>query len=824
MSEAPYPPRPFVPASLMAMTGWVVVGNFVLRGFVGALALGGVLAVATCALGFLWLLIELGDRLRRDGVCESSAYSAAEQDHPSPTDRPQRRVAMAGVVCLLMLASCVLAGRSLARTDAFAREVAEASISSASLTVASDPSKTETGWFCRADVVTQAGSTGSVWLSSPEPVTFGERMRVVGRFSPNEEDEWGTTSRARGVSGRIRSVKVLERQPASGLVGALGRLRGWVVGRIEPERGEARALMAGVIAADRSQLKAQGTEDVFATVGLSHLVAVSGSHLVVVGAGLEALLVALGASFRVRALGVMAIAGLYVMFCANPASAVRSWVMLGAGLLGRGLGRRSHAPSSVALAGIAMCALDPTCACDLGFVLSVLSVCALALFSSHAEALLACLVTPASSGVVTETRRRVLARLPSCARRALRPVRGLVRAARSTFAASLVCQMATLPACAVTFGRVSLLAPVANVVVGPLFGPIVSVGVVGSTLSWVPLVGESLLFVTEVLCSLAVWLARLLASLPYASIPVELEPVWELAPVALAVAWLATWPCPTKGQLTLVGGLGVVGCICVVLWGVVLVTPRVVVLDVGQGDAILIRDGPRAVLVDTGPDDAVVAALARQHVYALDAVIITHLHDDHTGGLDALPGLVSVATVYIGEGVSDDLPAPVADPVAALVCGPADVPSAGDELGVGGFTLSCLWPTEPTTGAENEDSLCLALSYDSDAVALEGLLTGDAESSVLQEVAPACGDIDLLKVGHHGSRISIAREQAALLAPEVAVASAGEGNSYGHPTPECREVLSDAGAMFLSTIESGDVTVEPGELGPKVSCQRVSVP
>ena len=100
------------------------------------------------------------------------------------------------------------------------------------------------------------------------------------------------------------------------------------------------------------------------------------------------------------------------------------------------------------------------------------------------------------------------------------------------------------------------------------------------------------------------------------------------------------------------------------------------------------------------------------------------------------------------------------------------------------------------------------------------LLTGDAESDVLQAVVPRAGDVDALKVGHHGSRVSITTEEAAELAPEIAVASAGEGNSYGHPTPECREVLEGAGSTFLCTIERGDVTLEPDPMGVRVTSQR----
>lgn len=80
--------------------------------------------------------------------------------------------------------------------------------------------------------------------------------------------------------------------------------------------------------------------------------------------------------------------------------------------------------------------------------------------------------------------------------------------------------------------------------------------------------------------------------------------------------------------------------------------------------------------------------------------------------------------------------------------------------------------------------------------------------------------MDFLKVGHHGSAPSIDPASAAALAAEVCVVSAGEGNRYGHPAPECVDTLEAAGSTFLCTKDVGDVCVEPGADGPVVSSSR----
>jgi competence protein ComEC len=129
-----------------------------------------------------------------------------------------------------------------------------------------------------------------------------------------------------------------------------------------------------------------------------------------------------------------------------------------------------------------------------------------------------------------------------------------------------------------------------------------------------------------------------------------------------------------------------------------------------------------------------------------------------------------------------------------------------------------VWPHDEVDGDENSESIELAVSYGRGRATLSALLTGDAEQDELGRILSAgdVADIDLLKVGHHGSKVSLTYEQACALAPELAVASAGEGNDYGHPSSECVEVLQRAGAVFLCTKDVGDVDVRPGSSGLRV--------
>lgn len=683
----------------------------------------------------------------------------------------------------------------IAAQDSPALELESLSISTLELEIVADASVTETGYLVQAQTKLPSGQITKVWLSASDELYLGERVQVVGRFSANSsEDEWGRSNTARGIVGRIKIVRLLKRSDPQGLRAVLVHMRTRALEQIKPEQSEARALLAGVIASRRTELKAAGTEDAFARTGLSHLIAVSGSHLVVVATLIEGILAAVGFASKSRTIGSLLLSTLYVLFCASPASAVRSLMMLVVSRLSVFAGRRSHNLSALGVAGLAMCLFDPTCAADLGFQLSVLSVSALALFSNYSTALAALLFERTTALYIP-----VLSRI---ARRFSKQLRYVGQ----TLLASLICQAATLCACGHTFGQLSLIAPVANVVAGPLFGPMVSLGLIGCVLSAVPFVGQFFVAIAAFLAHLAIVLVRALSALPFASIPVAFPYASELLPLLVGAVLYCLWPHPSKQQLRRTALVALSALVSYVLATTIFVPAQVVVLDVGQGDAILVREGIHSLLIDTGPAGALAEALARQHVWCLDGVVLTHLHDDHTGGVEELGNNYRVNNVLVAEGVSSALNIELKDDISALGATLTEI-KQGSTLTLGSFTLTCLWPQGETTGQENEDSICFLLQTKSFTM----LLTGDAESDVLANIAAEAGDIDILKVGHHGSALSITQDEAQVLKPEVAIASAGKDNSYGHPTLECQSTLKAADAAFLCTIDHGDITIYPTE-------------
>jgi competence protein ComEC len=233
---------------------------------------------------------------------------------------------------------------------------------------------------------------------------------------------------------------------------------------------------------------------------------------------------------------------------------------------------------------------------------------------------------------------------------------------------------------------------------------------------------------------------------------------------------------------------------------------RLTVLDVGQGDAILLQVREGAVLVDEGPPEAHVAdQLEGLGVDRLAALVLTHPERDHVGGAADVLEQIPVEAV-----LDPRIPAQGEDEANALAAArergvPVLTARAGEEFRVGSLRLRVLWPDgDPPAGENaNDSAIVLLASYGT----VDALLTADAEGAVTVPIRPP--PVEILKVAHHGSDDPRLPELLDLLRPSVAVVSVGSDNDYGHPTPATMAALGDApGLAIYRTDEDGSVTIE----------------
>lgn len=654
--------------------------------------------------------------------------------------------------------------------------------SSLEFVVQGDPSINDGTYSYTCETCVDGRRLGEVRLSCDRELGAGSHVRVIGRVSRFENDAYGRSRVLRGEVRKVKAVRIVSVDEGS--PGPLLRLRNGLLASIAPATDPARALIAGVVCGRSAELRAQPAGDWFSVTGTAHLIAVSGSHLAIVGYLIEGVLQKTRCSRGLQRILLALTLVAYASFTGASSSAVRACCMVFATLVVNGAGRRRHGTSALFVTMSIFVLLRPMVLFDMGFQLSCASVFVILCFCPYATYALGELGVP--TGIA------------------------------SMLSVTLCSQLATLSITIPAFGTFSLIAPLSNAVIGPVVSLLLAVSIVLVPFSLVTPLQAWALVVPVIAARCALFFEQLFAVVPGASVSVPPDSVWiYLVPCLLAVL-LVWWPRPrarpmAAGLLCLVFAAGVP----YVYWDR-FAPPSVTVLDVGQADAILVRQGSVVALVDCGLDERVVSALVRNNVHHIDAVFVTHWDEDHWGGLPDVLDQFSVGTIAVAANALEDAPAEVLNRPGVTYRQVA----RGDAIDIGAFRARVMWPFDTVDGEGNEDSLVLLLSYVQGGQSLRMLLTGDAELDQEREFVQEVRDIDVLKLGHHGSKVSVDTDLLCTLKPELSIASAGEGNRYGHPSDACIDAVKEAGGAFACTIEHGDITIKPTAKGFAMRCQR----
>ena len=251
------------------------------------------------------------------------------------------------------------------------------------------------------------------------------------------------------------------------------------------------------------------------------------------------------------------------------------------------------------------------------------------------------------------------------------------------------------------------------------------------------------------------------------------------------------------------------GCLILMLvgyWPRLNPAARYVQLDVGQGDAAVLRKGRQALMVDVGPEDSYDALRYVRHEGLLvDTVILSHLDEDHMGALSTLlQSEVDVGRIVLADPSGEKLSetARSALELAQQMDVPVEIVSAGDSVIWADVRFEVLSPKETLKGS-NERSLVLYADFEGMRV----LLTGDLPIECEMERPPEC---DVLKVAHHGSKNASSLTFLEKTSPQIALISVGAENGYGHPTQRVLDDLQAVGAIIYRTDECGCITLWPG--------------
>lgn len=253
------------------------------------------------------------------------------------------------------------------------------------------------------------------------------------------------------------------------------------------------------------------------------------------------------------------------------------------------------------------------------------------------------------------------------------------------------------------------------------------------------------------------------------------------------------------------------------------------VLDVGHGDAILVRSGQQAWMIDAGPRfgrfDAgrhvVLPALRAEGINRLDALVLTHSDRDHLGGAVSLIRSIPIGEVWLSRLALDHSAARPLRRVAARQSVPLRIVSAGHVRRIGKLEVRVLWPPRNLSRAtSNESSIVLRMSDPRGCV----MLPGDAPASVERRLAPGVLPCELLKLAHHGSSSSSDPLWLERLSPSAAIASAGRRRGAPLPHLSVRKRLRGLGVALYETSRQGAIRAHFGRAGLEIEPFLEAVP
>ena len=568
--------------------------------------------------------------------------------------------------------------------------------------------------------------------------------------------------------------------------GALAAMRTRASHSIERTFGSDAPMAKALLVADQHEIPRE-MRDRYARSGMVHMLSISGLHVAIVAGSMMLVLQAAHLSRNMASLVGVVLTCLYVAIIGAPAPAVRSATML-AMVAASNAAQRPTSPWAGLAAGAFVPLIAPATILDLGYQLSVIGIAGLIVSGSLARRFL----SERLSGFKLKVTKELLT--------------------------SVVATIVTAPLIAWYFGRLSLVAPIAGLAAGPVISILQPMLFLALALAPAEPLAKLVADASHPILVLFDGIATIFAGLPAASVEVVPSIVTTVAGGAAVVAFVAAGTSRHPARPL----IGAVVFLSVAAWSPSFRLPHsgkfeMHVLDVGQGDAILLRsDRGNWVVVDAGrtwkTGDAgrsVIVPYIMSRGGSVEGLIISHAHADHIGGAASVLRLlkpevfIDAAFAQGSEVYSRSLHTADSANIEWRRVHPDDV------MEFDGARIRFLAPDSAWTSSlndPNEASTVALVEYGETRF----LLMGDAEKSEEGWLLDhAYGDLraDVLKVAHHGSTTSTTDRFLSAVQPTLAIISVGADNIYGHPSADVLASLGRIGARTMRTDELGTIVI-----------------
>lgn len=523
------------------------------------------------------------------------------------------------------------------------------------------------------------------------------------------------------------------------------------------------ALITALLTGDRSKLSDSDLH-AFSRAGLSHVIAISGMHIGVLS-GLFVFL--FGTSGRRNIILHLLLLFFFVCMTGAGAGTVRAFILSAITLSAPLFYRKPHPLNSLGFALCLMLLINPYAVANVGLQFSFL----------------------ATLGIF-------LVALPLYARLKLIVRSKLYRSLCSILAVSFGALLFTLPLSAYYFQTVSFIAPLSNLLTLWSITLCFVLGLLSILLySVFPILAVPIVFLTEHISSFFFWFTRALERIPLLSFP--FPSVYFILYFSIFYGMIVLWyRGARKGyRYTLIPTCALVLCFCIfILLSNLSVSTKPLglhVLNVGQGQSLLLTSNRTRALIDCGGDKTA-GHTAADYLQSLgytnvSMVVLTHYHADHMNGLADFCRRISVGSFVLPDTKFDSESHKQVTNLAETYDIPIIYLHEATDFTLGDATLRVYPPVNKID--ENEAGLCMLYSLNDWDALITGDIGKETELSLLKHYDVP--NIELLVLGHHGSASSTSSEFLEAVTPETAVASVGKGNRYGHPAEEVLQKLDN---------------------------------
>ena len=580
---------------------------------------------------------------------------------------------------------------------------------------------------------------------------------------------------------------------------------------------EEAGLMRAMCLGDKTSLD-ETAKTLFRDAGLSHILAVSGLHISIVGMGLFRFLRKLKCNYILSGIFSSLSVILYGCIVGFGISALRAVIMFLILMLANLLGECYDMASSWMAALIVVLCMEPVAVTNSGFLFSFGAVLGVIVIANP----MAQTYEDFCKKRFEHTRRFYQGN---------KYKKSLMEKIISALLFSLGIQLFSLPVVASYYYVIPIYVIGLNLILIPLLSVLIGGGLLGGIMESVFGVGDGLLYICHLILYLYEFASDKSLSFPVARIVVGKPSLFKIVlyygilfyfvyrkrirRVATVKKWMVRVICLSLCLLFILGFYGNRKC-------------EISMLCVGQGDGICITSKEGVVfMVDGGSSSKKNVAkyvikpfLSYHGISKVDYWLVSHLDMDHISGLmELLEEGYNIKTVVFTKSVknTEEETAKEHYKKILLLCEKNGTEiryiKQGDSFGTKSLSFVCLSPDDHAYSGTNENSMVLKMSYGAFDMLFTGDIGQEQEKDMLQKKREYLWNIEVLKSAHHGSKNSNCKEWLAAISPTMTLYSAGKNNRYGHPSKETILRMEERNLDYLCTIENGQITIYPKDSG-----------